>query len=129
MRLLMIGGLMAMGFVAAGCQCEHARVYDWEAVRQESYTSHSPAVVMGADRGESLQASIVEGEATGVGGAAPGWWLNRNDARLSVRNGYRYPEVEGYVIYTYDRQQQYGGRVYDNYYRNTYSTRVGEVVR
>jgi hypothetical protein len=56
------------------------------------------------------------------------WYAQRNDARLTVEDGYRGTTVEDSATLTYDHQYQSGRHVRDNYsnttYRRTYSSSI-----
>ena len=77
-------------------------------------------------RQRRLEASVATGLYTSPG--LP-WYADRNDQRPSVQAGYQSAIVETAVTFTRDRQRTNGGRVYDNYNRNTYRTTVQEGVR
>lgn len=62
-------------------------------------------------------------------GSAHAWYDDRNDRHPATLAGWRSAVIEHAHTRTYDRQQQFGGNVHDNYSQSTYLYRDRSVVR
>lgn len=122
----MSASLLAAGLVT-GCQTGGHTVVD----AGPTYTASGEArtQVFDLPRQRRLEASVATGLYTSPDPRGLPWYADRNDQRASVRAGYQSAIVETAVTYTRDRQRTNGGRIYDNYNRNTYRTTIQEAVR
>lgn len=123
---ILSASLLVAAGLAGGCQTGTGGHTVVDAGPTYTASGEARTQVFDYPRQRRLEASAATGFYTQPG--LP-WYADRNDQRASVQAGYQSAIFETAVTQTYDRQRTNGGRVYDNYNRNTYRTIVQEAVR
>lgn len=113
---------MVLGAAGAwGCSASPGQrvVWDRAALRGETFTVHSPGLVLGSPG----RVTAAEAEA-----GLP-WWRTRNNARLNAGGSRGRGEFINYAVQIEDRQRSHFGHIHNTYSRTFHSTRHGQVVR
>lgn len=133
--ILFFAGLLAAALT--GCQQRSPRVIDVAAMRGETYTVNPPQAVFDPSSmhpGSAEASAHASGRASGTAAIADRrrverWWVDRNNARLNVRDSAGYRSVTDFQVYIEDRQRSFNGEI-DNHYRRTRrSVEYGTLVR
>jgi len=103
--------------------CGQQRVYDRQVLARETFTVDSPYAVMDTP---AVAAARADRQMLGQG---PGWWTQRHNDRLSLREGPQPGEIVIYEVEVYDRQYSTDEHIHDSYRERTRSYRTGQYVR